>query len=171
VTGTRAAYEKEILAEKTLTAIHTAMRANRMKIAVRILSGLQKDVDAYPLPVALSDLDAYYNAGTILGALIGITETVGAEVQRAEENLTIISGVARHSAAVWLQTFVAGASTPEERTRRRERIKAEMVRLGVDPVTPVTVFINDSREETRPLQEKVAITLGWQPEPTRRNVP
>jgi hypothetical protein len=60
VTGTRATYEKEVLAEKTVIAIATAMHANRLKIEVRIRKGLKRPVREYPLGLALSDLEEYY---------------------------------------------------------------------------------------------------------------
>jgi len=87
IIGTREAFQKEVLAERTLVAIHTAMRAGRARVAVRLREGLRQSIDDYPFALGLNDLNTYYNAGTILGALVGITETVGAEAQRAEQEL------------------------------------------------------------------------------------
>jgi hypothetical protein len=39
------------------------------------------------LAIALSDLNDYYDAGTILGALVGITESVGTEFRKESERL------------------------------------------------------------------------------------
>jgi hypothetical protein len=62
------------------------------------------DTDAYPLAMALADLDAYYAAGTIAGALIEIQKTVGAESQNAEAT--------RASAVIVRQgAFLPGEST------------------------------------------------------------
>jgi hypothetical protein len=87
IIGAREAFQKEVLAERTVVAIHTAMRANRARVALRLRTGLTQSIDQYPLALGLSDLNDYYNAGTVLGALIGITETVGVEARRAEEEL------------------------------------------------------------------------------------
>ena len=68
------------------------MRAGRARVGVRLRSGLRQSINDYPLAVALSDLNDYYDAGTILGALAGITELVGTqareELQRPE-NVTL----------------------------------------------------------------------------------
>jgi len=87
IIGAREAFQKEVLAERTVVAIHTAMRANRARVALRLRTGLTQPIDQYPLALGLSDLNDYYNAGTVLGALIGITETVGVEARKAEEEL------------------------------------------------------------------------------------
>ena len=106
VTGTRAAYEKEVLAEKTVIAIATAMHANRLKIEVRIRKGLKRPASEYPLGLALSDLEEYYYAGTVLGALVGITEVVGSEGKAAERDLTVVSGYSTEPAARNLNAFL-----------------------------------------------------------------
>jgi hypothetical protein len=87
IIGAREGFQKEVLAERTVVAIHTAMRANRARAALRLRAGLGQLIDQYPLALGLSDLNDYYNAGTVLGALIGITETVGVEARKAEEGL------------------------------------------------------------------------------------
>ena len=87
IIGGREAFQKEVLAERTIIAIHTAMRAKRAKTAFRLRTGLRQSLDEYPLALGLADLDEYYNAGTVLGAMISITETVGVEARKAEENL------------------------------------------------------------------------------------
>ena len=87
IIGGRQAFEKEVLAERTLIAIHTAMRANRTRVSVRIRMGLRESIDQYPLAIALSDLNDYYDAGTILGALVGITESVGTQAREQSRRL------------------------------------------------------------------------------------
>jgi hypothetical protein len=87
IIGAREGFQKEVLAERTLVAIHTAMRANRARVALRLRQGLGESINQYPLALGLSDLNDYYNAGTVLGALIGITETIGVEARKAEEGL------------------------------------------------------------------------------------
>ena len=58
VTGTRAAFEKDILIERTANAIEFAMDASRNIVAARIRSGMKLPVQDYPLAVALSDLES-----------------------------------------------------------------------------------------------------------------
>jgi hypothetical protein len=92
VTGTRVAFEKDILVERTATALETAMDTARNTVALRIRLGLKTEARDYPLSVALSDLEAYYNAGTLLGALAGITEVVGVEATRINNELKLAAG-------------------------------------------------------------------------------
>ena len=87
IIGAREGFQKEVLAERTVVAIHTAMRGNRARVALRLRTGLCQSINQYPLALGLSELNDYYNAGTVLGALIGITETVGVEARKAEEGL------------------------------------------------------------------------------------
>ena len=117
IIGTREAFQKEVLAERTLVAIHTAMRAGRTRVAARLRDGLRRPISEYPLALGLTDLNAYYDAGTVLGALIGITETVGADAQRAQEQLLVVSTVARTQAATFLQGLIASGGRDVARTR------------------------------------------------------
>lgn len=87
LTGAKVAFQKDVLADRTATAIETAMDATRNKVALRIRAGLREDATKYPLAVALSDLEAYYNAGTMLGALVGITEIVGEQAEKTNREL------------------------------------------------------------------------------------
>lgn len=87
VIGGREAFQKDVLAERTVIAIHTAMRSKRAQVALRLRAGLSRSILQYPFELALSDLNDYYGAGTVLGALVGITETVGATAQQAETEL------------------------------------------------------------------------------------
>lgn len=106
IIGGREAFQKEVLAERTVIAIHTAMRARRAQTALRLRAGLRQSLDDYPLALGLADLDDYYNGGTVLGALIGITETVGVEARQAEQNLReLTSGFVRDDPGDLLRTL------------------------------------------------------------------
>jgi hypothetical protein len=87
IIGGREAYDKEVLAERTLIAIHTGMRARRAEVALQLRTGLTRSLIEYPVGSAMSDLSEYYNAGTVLGALVGITQSVGAKAEIAEAKL------------------------------------------------------------------------------------
>lgn len=100
IIGGREAFQKEVLAERTIIAIHTAMRANRAQIRLRILLGLRQSIETYPLALALANVNEYYDAGTILGALIGITETIGAQAKIADEKLLELTPLSKESFGV-----------------------------------------------------------------------
>jgi len=103
--GATKAYSDEVLFQKTVQVLATQMRARRDLVAADIVTRMRTlDTDAYPLAMALADLDAYYAAGTIAGALIEIQKTVGAESQNAEAT--------RASAVIVRQgAFLPGEST------------------------------------------------------------
>lgn len=85
VTGTRAAYDNDILFAHSVQWIQTQMRARRADIARRLLDGTRRTTDQYPLAAALSDLEAYYRAGTFTGGVIATTETLGADARFSED--------------------------------------------------------------------------------------
>jgi hypothetical protein len=87
VTGAKEAFKREVLAEQTSIALLTAMRTQRDQVGLRIRLGLRRNATEYPLGVALADVSAYYRAGTIVGALTGVTQAVGVEREQAQENL------------------------------------------------------------------------------------
>lgn len=115
VVGAKASFDKNVFFEKTMPALLTTMVAKRKEGLVRIREGLTKDIDEYPLTLALSDLDSYYYAGTIPGALIDIAETSGATAKKADaqlESLLIVVPVPpelqarRETAAAFVKTLV-----------------------------------------------------------------
>jgi hypothetical protein len=86
VQGGTKAFSDEILFQKTVQVLATQMRAHRAFVASDIIKRMRgQDIDTYPLSMALGDLDQYYAAGTIAGALIEIQKTVAAESKLAEE--------------------------------------------------------------------------------------
>lgn len=159
VTGTRAAYEKEILAEKTVMAIFTAMHANRTKIEVRIRQGLKRPISDYPLGLALGDLEDYYYAGTILGALVAITESVGSEGSEAKRDLIIVSGYSTDSASEQLKTFLFDKSLSEDlRRQRMMQVQEEYRKLGVDVTTR---YLGDLVSDPNLLSETQSVALKF----------
>jgi hypothetical protein len=87
VAGTREAFTKTMLAEQTSVALLNAMRTQRDQVGLRIRLGLRQDAPRYPLGAALADVSAYYRAGSIVGALTGVTQAVGIERGQAQEDL------------------------------------------------------------------------------------
>jgi hypothetical protein len=85
IQGGTKAFSDEVLFQKTVQVLATQMRAHRAFVAANIITRMRTlDLEAYPLAMALGDLDDYYAAGTIAGALIEIQKTVGAASSIAE---------------------------------------------------------------------------------------
>jgi hypothetical protein len=158
ITGSRAAFEREVLAERTVLAIHTSMRANRMIVLARIRQGLRQSVSDYPLAAGLTDVEDYYFQGTVLGALIGITQAVGVKAEEAERNLTFATGLSQSEAARGLRAFAnAPGLTEAEKDTRQEHIERAYKDVGGPDPEKLNIgsFIRDTRPETAIWQAKV----------------
>jgi hypothetical protein len=68
------------------------MNAARKQALVPIVAGLRDDVAKYPLELALSDLHAYYFAGTFPGALQSIQAEAGKSEAKADVELNLLRG-------------------------------------------------------------------------------
>lgn len=82
VTGLDKAYNEKELLSNTIQALQAQMRADRKTQAAVIYAKMFKGagnitpIGEYTLPMALSDADAYYQAGTFASSLIGLSKTV-----------------------------------------------------------------------------------------------
>jgi hypothetical protein len=96
VVGADKAYNEKDLLSNAIQSLQTQMRADRKaqaaaiyaKIFVKDASGNTKGttpITEYTLPMALSDADAYYQAGTIASALIGLSKTVATAEHNADQ--------------------------------------------------------------------------------------
>ncbi len=90
VTGSKLAVDKNFFFEKTVPVLVTSMNAQRKVALAPILIGTTNNTDDYPLTRALTDLDAYYFAGTFVGALQAIQADAGAKESKAETNIVQI---------------------------------------------------------------------------------
>ncbi|MFS8146451.1 hypothetical protein [Rhizobium sp. BR 249] len=86
LSGTRAAYNDDVLLKNSVDLLQTQMRANRANVAATIFRRMSHDDSVYPLAMALSDLEDYYRAGTMTGGIIKAQSTVSAAEQLAVEN-------------------------------------------------------------------------------------
>ncbi len=77
VAGARASINKNLYYERTLPALLALMEAKRAEKRTEIYQGLLQGVDVYPLGKALADLEIYYYAGSIPGAVASLTEEAG----------------------------------------------------------------------------------------------
>jgi hypothetical protein len=95
VTGADKAYSEKELLSNTIQALQTQMRADRKTQAAAIYAKMFRDagnntktptpIAEYTLPMALSDAEVYYQAGTIASALIGLSRTLANAEQNADE--------------------------------------------------------------------------------------
>lgn len=77
VTGTRAAYDSDVLLAHSIQWIQNQMRTQRTGIAGRIFLGMKASTADYTLAQALYDLEDYYRAGTFTAGLLATSATIG----------------------------------------------------------------------------------------------
>lgn len=92
--GVRATVDKEVYFSKTLPAIVAQMNAGRRTILAKITEGLALPDARYPLAAALADLESYYTAGTLNGALGEIAKEAGVQTQKADERIAAVVNIA-----------------------------------------------------------------------------
>lgn len=83
IVGAKESVDKNAFFERTMPALVMEMDAARRQVLTLIRPQLDTDVGNYPLEAALIDLEAYYIAGTIPGAIAGIIEASGEKAARA----------------------------------------------------------------------------------------
>jgi uncharacterized membrane protein YiaA len=83
--GTKTTVDKQYFYEKSMDALVGTMNAKRKVVLVGILTGLAtKTVDEYPFELALTQLNEYYMAGTLNGA-IQFINVQSAEQEKASD--------------------------------------------------------------------------------------
>ena len=81
VIGAKAAIDKDVLYQKTITALVTQMEAGRSKQLAVIITNMKSDTTAYPLEAASKDLQDYYQAGTLVNAIAGVSSSASVAAQ------------------------------------------------------------------------------------------
>jgi hypothetical protein len=90
VIGAKAAVDKDVFYNKAIPTLVTTMEGQRKLVLVRIYAGLQKSAAEYPLFQALADVDNYYAAGTVNGALVGLTTAAGIKSQEGDVQIAAV---------------------------------------------------------------------------------
>ncbi len=86
-TAGKTAVNKVYFYEQTLPVMISQMSADRQRVLADIQEGLTLDVTQYPLLRLLSDLQRYYLAGTIDGALQSVQRQAARTAEDAEERI------------------------------------------------------------------------------------
>ncbi len=98
--GAQAAYGKAVLYDKALSALVAQMHASRKTMAAQIFGRWTLDIDSYPPALARTDLDAYYFAGTLPGAILATAADAKVKDAQADVRLREIT-----SESVTLEMF------------------------------------------------------------------
>ena len=85
--GTGLSIDENFYHKKTVPVLILAMNAERKAILLKIIQGISKDLNGYPFEQALSDVNEYYIAGTIQGALNAVQRDSGAKENEADKKI------------------------------------------------------------------------------------
>ena len=83
VVGAKSVVNTDIFYQKTLPTLIAEMRAARAQVLVKIETGISNPVAKYSIDQALNDVNDYYIAGTLPGAIAQVTAQAGAATQDA----------------------------------------------------------------------------------------
>lgn len=136
--GVRSTVDKELFYSKTLPAVVSQMDASRKTVLAKITEGLAQPASNYSLVEALSDLQDYYTAGTLNGALNQIAKDAGAKSAVAQQKIDNVTTVKYATDAV--HTSLIEYWQPNGRFDTAH----EQILLSCTPVPPgATPTIND----------------------------
>jgi hypothetical protein len=107
VTGAESAYRDKILLNNLVQNLMSQMRTDRNDQAALMLANMQCPVSLYPPGMARSDLEAYYRAGTIPSAVIGLNKTVNKAETDSKANKDSKTPAAPPAAVAQLQMSAA----------------------------------------------------------------
>jgi hypothetical protein len=91
IAGGKAVVDKDIFYTKTIPALLTQMEAQRKIIRARIIENMLKTTRDYTLFQGLADLDEYYAAGSLNGAIVALTTTAGAKSDQGDSDIANVT--------------------------------------------------------------------------------
>jgi hypothetical protein len=154
--GGQAAYSKAVLYDKAMSALIAQMQASRKAVAVTIFERWNEEIDQYPMWMARTDLEAYYFAGSLPGAIIATASDAKVKNDQAEDKLAKfrITAFSEDKAAIAIQKFVWPPDGKPTNTPDAANVKKLKEWLDKSPVAglPIANFVTN--QELRPLRER-----------------
>lgn len=91
--GGRRSADLNFYKDQTTPILINKMDGNRARVLATILTREKDSVDAYPIGTAISDIVAYYNAGTLVRAFTELQKDTADQTKQLENNLQVLKGV------------------------------------------------------------------------------
>ncbi|HBM88197.1 MAG TPA: hypothetical protein DD437_06625 [Rhodobiaceae bacterium] len=137
ITGFQGSVDREVFFEQTMPVLLQQMNAQRNLIRAKIRAGLLKSVTDYPLGQGLADIESYYFAGSIPGALVGISDAAGKSNDRAQ---AIEAGTLTAEAVT--DEVISGAGSNIEKIQKLSDERAIRLALILENTFPevITIF-------------------------------
>jgi hypothetical protein len=93
IVGAQTAISKDVYYQRTMPALLAQIEANRDKVKTKILTGLAKPDDQYPLGMAILDLHALQGASGIPDAVAEVTQQARADLQDAKDDVAAVAAM------------------------------------------------------------------------------
>ena len=155
--GGQAAYGKAVLYDKAMSALVAQMQASRKVIAADIFQRWNEDIEQYPMWMARTDLENYYFAGSLPGAILATAADAKEKDARAEDKLLRLRSnpFSEDDSSIRIAKFI---KPPDgKRSDPVNRINANKLRQWIDkdPTIAGLPFGNFlTNAELRPLRER-----------------
>lgn len=161
--GTKQAFDKEVLLDRTIQVLQSQMKASRAKTKAQILDRLGQPYRQYTIALALSDVETYYQAGTMSGSLLSATETVADAVKSGEAavDAQLTSRFDASPSALQLFDYFGADSLSDQEAARRKSLGMRALKsIGVPPSVTPLLFADQTRDpalKSRFVQELIKI--------------
>ncbi|TCH99408.1 hypothetical protein EJV46_01655 [Roseococcus sp. SYP-B2431] len=163
--GVNEAVSREVLVNRTATALMSSMHARRNEISLRVRTGLGRTAAAYPLGVALSDLFAYYRAGTLAGATTALSEAASTQAITARQGVDSTLGIVPSVRIV--PQANPGLPVPRPGATQEQRTEGRLgppIRPDDDPsareFANILVPRNATPEQRRVIRERMLLAMA-----------
>jgi len=141
VTGVKASIDKNAYYDSTLLALVSQMQASRKRILVNIYTGLDLGIKNYSLMRALIDIEDYFQAGTIIGAVGEINKVSGVQKAKAETELSnLLKGTYQKDKAGDAIRAFWKPDGKNINSNNESSLKMWMIKNGIDK-TSITLFL------------------------------
>lgn len=135
--GASEAFNRDILVDRTVQVLTTQMQAERARLRTEILINLSKSTEEYPLFLALAQVEDFYYAGTIPGALAAVSQKVGAEAENrtARQAAQVAAGIrpqGHTGTSRQINDWISAPGTREAQDARRSIIQSWFNSLNPD---------------------------------------
>ena len=143
LTGAKLSVDDALFYKQAMPVLLQAMQASRKSILVDIRKGLKTSQEDYHLMQALNDVDRYYEAGTLPGAMIAINSQTGEKNEKATRELKqlIEFNYSPTEASVTLRKFWRTGETVNE--ENKTAILQAMREAGVPDGVEISQLLSD----------------------------
>lgn len=138
VTGGKQAFDKDVMLDRTLQILITQMRASRAKAKELLIKRLSTSYDEWPIGLAMVDLAAYEQAGTLSAALTAVAENAATEKKQNEDRADQAIRTFAYdgsAAGIALQDYI-GVEDKALADKRTQKLAAAMTAAGVKDASP-----------------------------------